>query len=99
MKAKEYYIPIKDAIDSGKAEDIKTVVSDMILNMNDEVEELCEKRHVQFDRGIYPIIKEMNDKWNAVVRLVEKDYRQSPILRDGYKKFWINQIPELEGHI
>lgn len=99
MKAKEYYIPIKDAIDSGKVEDIKTVVSDMILNMNDEVEELCKKRHVQFDNGVYSIIKEMNDKWNAVARLVEKDYRQSPILRDGYKKFWINQIPELEGHI
>lgn len=41
----------------------------------------------------------MNDKWNVIVRLVEKDYGQSPLLRDGYKKFWINQIPELEDHV
>lgn len=99
MKAKEYYILVKEAIDGQKADELKTVASEIILNMNDEVEELCKKRHVQFDRGIFPIIKEMNDKWNVIVRLVEKDYGQSPLLRDGYKKFWINQIPELEGHV
>lgn len=57
MKAKEYYILVKEAIDGQKADELKTVASEIILNMNDEVEELCKKRHVQFDRGISPLSK------------------------------------------
>jgi len=41
----------------------------------------------------------MNDKWNAVVNLIESDYGESPIVKDGYKNFWVAKIPELEGHI
>lgn len=99
MKAKEYYTSVKEAIEIGTATALKNAADNMFLGMNREVQELQEKRHIQFDRGIFPVIKEMNDEWNAVVDLIEKDYGWSPIIRDAYKKFWIAKIPELESHI
>lgn len=99
IKAKEYYILIKKDIESDTAEGLHNAANTMFLGMNKELLELTEKRHVRFDRGMFSIIKELNDKWNAVVSLIEKDYAMSPILRDGYKKFWIGKIPGLEGNI
>lgn len=99
MKAKEYYAPIKKAIDAADKEAFDLAIETMLICMVGEVENLRKKRNVRFDRGIFPIIKEMNDKWNAVVDLCEKDYGATPIIRDGYKKFMISEIPELEGHI
>lgn len=99
MKAKEYYTTIKPAIELGTATAITDAVNQMFLMMNREVYDMQEKRHVRFDRGMYPIIKEMNDKWNAVVRLVERDFGESPIIYDGYKEFWIRKIPGLKEHV
>lgn len=99
MKAKEYYILVKEGIETGTATELKKAVDEMFLGMNREVQELQKKRNVQFDRGIFPIIKEMNDKWNAVVNLIEKDYGESPIVRNGFRNFWVAKIPELGDHI
>ena len=86
MKAKEYYASIKEAIETGTATALKKAIDEMFLGMNHEVQELQKKRHVRFDRGIFPIIKEMNDKWNAVVSLIENDYGESPIVRTDSEK-------------
>lgn len=99
MKAKEYYASIKEAIEGGTVTGLEDAVDNMFLLMNREMRGLQEKRHVQFDRGLFPIIKEMNDKWNAVVNLIKKDYGESPIIYDGYKKIWVAKMPELKGHI
>lgn len=97
MTAKQYYAPIKKSIDAADKEALDLAVETMLICMVHEVKDLREKRNIRFDRGIFPLIREMNDKWNAVVSLCEKDYGASPIIRDGYKKFMISEIPELEG--
>lgn len=99
MKAKEYYALVKEGIEAGTATALKGAVDEMFMGMNREVRELQEKRHIQFDRGIFPVLKEMNDKWNAVVNLIEKDYGYSPIIRDGFKNFWVAKMPELGRYI
>lgn len=99
MKAKEYYALVKEGIEAGTATALKGAVDEMFMGMNREVRELQEKRHIQFDRGISPVLKEMNDKWNAVVNLIEKDYGYSPIIRDGFKNFWVAKMPELGRYI
>lgn len=99
MKAIEYYKPVKDAIDSGSETAFDAAISQMVLAMNAEVKDLSEKRHVSLDSGMFPIIKEMNDKWNKVAKLIERDYGEPMLAVDGFKKFWIKQIPELENHI
>lgn len=99
MKAKEYYASIKDAIETHDEMMLKDAVDNMFFSMNKEVRSLIKIRNVSLDRGAGPIIKEMNDKWNAVCRLAEKDYGDSPIHRDGYKKYWLGLIPELRRYI
>lgn len=46
MKAREYYILLKKEIDDGHTDNIKTVAQGIILDMNREVTDLCEKRNV-----------------------------------------------------
>ncbi len=96
-KAKDYYEQYKLAMLNDDM--IVDAIRDLIGDLNLEVKELQEVRHVKFDRAIYPILKEMNQKWNAIVRLFEKEYGVSPIKTDGYKIYWINKIPRLEGKI
>lgn len=96
-KAKEYYELYKlDLMDDDKA--VKAI-SDLIGDLNKEVKELQELRHVQFDRGMLPILKEINQKWNAIVRLFQKEYGAAPIKADGFKIFWLEKMPELKGKI
>lgn len=98
-KAKDYYELFKFDLMSEDDEKANHALSEFIKALNDDVQELQKLRHVQFDRGIIPIMKEMNQKWNAVVRLFEKEYGRSPIKPDGFKIFWIRSMPELEGKI
>ena len=99
MKAREYYAPIKKAIDAGDKDALDLAVKVMLIGMIGEVRDLRKKRNIHSDRRLISLIKEMNGKWNAVVRLIEKEYGATPIIRDGYKVFMIHEIPELEGHI
>ena len=96
MKAKEYFEkyekPIMDELGTTGIESIRGLV----LEMSKEVEVICEKRNTSHDKAAAAVIKEMNDKWNAIVNLFEKKYGASPLKRDGFKFYWINEIPELE---
>lgn len=94
-KAKEYYELYKVALMN--EERATQALSNLIKEFNDEVVELQKIRHVKFDRGLMPILKETNQKWNAIVQLFEKEYGASPIKPDGFKIFWLNNMPELKG--
>jgi len=99
MKAKEYYELYKLDLMSEKDDKVLKAISDLVHEFNKEVTELREIRHVKFDRGMIPILKEMNQKWNAIVRLFQKEYGATPIKPDGFKTFWLDQMPELKGKI
>lgn len=96
-KAKEYYDLYKNRMIN--PETVNQAISGLITDLNNEVEELKQIRHVKYDHGFLPILKEMNQKWNAIVRLFEKEFGKSPIIRDGYRIFIIKQIPELQDKI
>ena len=67
--------------------------------MNSEVQNLLKVRHVKTDAGTFPIFKEMNQKWNAIVRLFEKKYGTTPIIKDGFQTYWVHKLPQLMGKI
>lgn len=96
-KAQEYYELYKRALMN--PEKSSRAISDLIIELNIEVKELQKIRHVKFDRGIIPILKETNRKWNAIVCLFEKEYGASPIVRNGFRIFWLDKMPELKGKI
>lgn len=99
MKAKDYFTKYEQALVSSDADECSTAIADMLNEMNSEVQNLLTVRHVKTDAGTFPIFKEMNQKWNAIVRLLEKKYGATPIIKDGFQLYWVHRMPQLMGKI
>jgi len=95
MKAKEYFekydeLIIKDQI-AGSIESAKK----LLIELTDEAKNICESRHVKRDAAVVSVLKEINQKWNAICSLYEKKYGASPLNRNAFIKYWKQVIPEL----
>lgn len=99
MKAKDYFTKYEKALASADPDECSTAIADMLNKMNSEVQNLLKVRHVKTDAGTFPIFKEMNQKWNAIVRLFENKYGATPIVKDGFRLFWVRKMPQLMGKI
>ena len=84
-KAKEYAKYLKEM-----NYDIIAVKDVLFKLVKDEVEELKKKRHITTDSGMMSVLKEQNDKWNAICRL--SDGNLNP---DGLKKWLKRKMPFL----
>lgn len=99
MKAKDYFAKYEQALTSDNSDECSTAIAEMLNEMNSEVQNLLKVRHVKTDAGTFPIFKEMNQKWNAIVRLFEKKYGATPIVKDGFQLYWVRKMPQLMGKI
>lgn len=99
MKAKDYFTKYEQALVSSDVEECSSAIANMLNEMNSEVQNLLKARHVKIDAGTFPIFKEMNQKWNAIVRLFEKKYGATPIVKDGFQLYWVRKMPQLMGKI
>ena len=72
MKAKEYaekYAPLINRIKSQA--DLTAVGRELYLAYAMEVQEICKTRNIKLDTGFKSVLREQNQKWNAMVRLLE----------------------------
>lgn len=99
MKAKDYFAKYEQALASDNSDECSTAIAEMLNEMNSEVQNLLKVRHVKTDAGTFPIFKEMNQKWNAIVRLFEKKYGATPIVKDGFQLYWVRKMPQLMDKI
>lgn len=99
MKAKDYFAKYEQALASDNSDECYTAIAEMLNEMNSEVQNLLKVRHVKTDAGTFPIFKEMNQKWNAIVRLFEKKYGATPIVKDDFQLYWVRKMPQLMGKI
>lgn len=97
MKAKEYYELMKNYPDN--KDGLLNAVSMVIDGLNKEVKDLLESRRVKTDRAAVAVIKELNDKWNAIVALYEKDHDFCPLSRNAFLRSWIKRLPGSEKYI
>lgn len=95
MKAKEYYEQIM-AKNPQTAEEMAIAVGDVVIGLNREAAELVKKRNAKRNDAVRAVIREQNNKWNAIVGLFEKKQGISPIRRNAYLDAWVKQIPELD---
>lgn len=88
MKAKEYFRKYDEAV-WAEAHDpeIHTdgPMAKMFIEFTIEMKEILNKRNVKFDKGVWGVIRDQNEKWNAVMNLFIKKYGETPITRDGFK--------------
>ena len=103
MKAKEYFEKYEgDIIKEAMSGDAKGdgPSAKMLIEFTKEMKQIIEARHVRIDRGVIHVIREQNQKWNAVANLFEKKYGVSPIKRDGFYKVMqkeIGGLPNING--
>lgn len=95
MKAKEYYESII-AKNPQTADEMANAVGDVVIGLNREAAELFKKRNARRNDAVRAVIREQNNKWNAIVGLFEKKQGASPIRRNAYLDAWVKQIPELD---
>lgn len=100
MKAKQYFVKYGDAIwkefqETGENHD--DALWKMFREFCMEVKELIELKHVSTDHGLEGIVKEQNEKWNAVGSLFLKVYGLNPLKRDGFQngfREWLESTPK-----
>lgn len=101
MKAADYYEKYGKAIYEERSGEEKSIEATMklIVAMSQEVKDLCDRRRVKKVSGMASAIKELNGRWNAMCKLFEKEYGASPIIRDGFREFWLHEVPELKAFL
>ena len=83
-KAKEY------ALEYNQTEDKDLALTRIWMSMFDESKELMKARHAKSDRAMVSIFRELNNKWNSMVRLVGED-----VLIDGFVNVLAKQMPTI----
>ena len=87
MKAKEYFAKYEEEIMKEATQ--TEVLTDgnivkLFVEMFSEMKKIIEVRHIQNDNSLMSLIREQNDKWNAIERLFIKKYGVSPIAHNGF---------------
>lgn len=98
MKAAEYFDKyqgrIFPMIEGELTEEQTDIILDLFREFAEEVVTLCESRLVKTNESIVSVLKEQNQKWNALCRIFVKQCGISPIKEDGLIVFYRLQIPE-----
>jgi hypothetical protein len=91
MKAKDYYKVYGDALieEHSHISGYAVLPQDspahrLMKSFYDEASALVKLRHCQSNEAGISIIKELNQKWNALCDLFEKDGTRCPLKRDGF---------------
>lgn len=87
MKAKDYYEKYSPQVFAEGA-NVVTVIRKMFMEMSEEGKTIMVQRKCKADDAVLAVIKEQNEKWNAISRLFTKHHNQTPLARNGFMNFW-----------
>lgn len=75
---------------------INQAISEMLQELNREIKDIVDQRGCKKVDSLVAVVREGNDKWNAIVdRILDRDGK--PVLkRDGIKNLWIKEMPSIE---
>lgn len=96
MKAIDYYNIMMEYPQT--AEGIAEAAGKVVDLMHAEMKELIAKRKAVRDSAVAAIIREQNDKWNAVIGIYEKKNGYCPLARNAIWKHWAKLIPKLNEY-
>ena len=100
MKAKQYYERFAyRLLNKNTPETNVAAVLILLEDFDKETIELFKIRNCVRNSASLAILKEQNQKWNAIVSLFEHRNGQSPLRRNGYGELWEKKLPYLKGQI
>lgn len=84
MKAKEYFDKYKCGLASNDKDTYVLAFREMYQKMFKECVNTIEARHIKRNDAVVSVFKEMNERYNALCRLLAKEYGKSPIKENGF---------------
>jgi hypothetical protein len=89
MKAIDYYNRDHAALfASPDMEGGKNLAMKLVKEFMNETKELIDSRKVSTAKGLAAIVNEQNKKWNALCNLYKDNHGVSPIMKNGYMRFY-----------
>ena len=86
MKAKDYFDKYKNGLAHEDKDTYVLTFREMYSEMFKECVDTIDIRHIKKNDGVVSVFKEMNEKYNAICRLLAKEYRKSPIKENGFAR-------------
>ena len=99
MKAKEYFEKYKEALVSNDKDIYVKGCKEMYLEMLGEAQELFKKRHIVQNESAVSVFKEINQKYNAMCHLLEKECGHSVLRQDGFLILCCDDMPFLKPYL
>lgn len=84
MKAKDYFNKYKNGLASENKDDYVLTFREMYREMFKECVDTMHTRRIKRNDAAVSVFKEMNYKYNAICRLLAKEYGRSPIKENGF---------------
>lgn len=102
MKAADYYAKYKEGLIRPDGADGKSI-AEMLTEMKNESVEIMRQRKCARPSTVASVIREMNQKYNAVVRLAEKDAGYPPLVQNGFliifKEHYAEMFPGIGAYL
>ena len=84
MKAKDYFNKYKNGLASENKDTYVLTFREMYQEMYNECVDTMLTRQIKKNDAVVSVFKEMNEKYNALCRLLAKEYGNSPIKENGF---------------
>lgn len=84
MKAKDYFDKYKNGLASEDRDTYVLTFREMYQEMFKECVDTMHARQIKRNDAVVSIFKEMNERYNALCRLLAKEYGNSPIKENGF---------------
>lgn len=98
MKAKEYFNKYKNGLASDVKDTFLLTFLEMYQEMFKECVDIMETRQVKGNDAVVSVFKEMNEKYNAICRLLAKEYGNSQIKENGFAVLACDTCEFLKPH-
>lgn len=84
MKAREYFDKYKNGLASEIKDTYVLTFQEMYQEMFKECVDIMHTRNIKRNDAVVSVFKEMNERYNALCRLLAKEYGNSPIKENGF---------------
>lgn len=83
-------------LQNGNNEAIDKLITRIYLDLSDDVIKICKMRNSRSNDTLLGALRDVNNKWNAIGRGLEKK-TGFPILKEnGFLIAWFNTMPEIK---
>lgn len=96
MKAKDYLLQFEPIFYPNgklpKEQPSGDEIFQLFMAFSEEFEVICKERKINSDKAATAVIKELNQKWNALIKLFLAKYKWSPVREDAFINHWEREL-------